>query len=175
MPELKTIEDLKCFREEAYRSIKSRDEMTTRIIVGMGTCGIAAGAGEVLRAILDELTRRDVEAEVTTVGCIGMCSKEPLVDIVKPGRPRISYESVTPQTALELIDDYVVGDDPRPGLALAVIGDNSYDGIPAWGELPFLARNGALSCTTAASLTRRALRSTLPATDTLPWVKSSPR
>ena len=137
MPKLKTIEDLKCLREEARKSIKSRDEVTTRIIVGMGTCGIAAGAGEVLRAILDELARRDVEADVATVGCIGMCSKEPLVDIVKPGRPRISYEGVTPQTALELINDYVVGDNPRPDLAVAVIGDNSYDGIPAWGEIPF--------------------------------------
>ena len=137
MPKLKSIEDLKCFREEASRTIKSRHEMTTRIIVGMGTCGIAAGAGKVLQAILDELARRDVEVDVTTVGCIGMCSSEPLVDIVKSERPRISYKSVTPQTALELINDYVVGDDPRPDLALAVIGENPYDGIPAWGEIPF--------------------------------------
>ncbi|HEC33435.1 MAG TPA: NADH-quinone oxidoreductase subunit NuoF [Chloroflexi bacterium] len=139
MSKLKTVEDLKCFREEARRSIQSRNEATTRIIVGMGTCGIAAGAGAVLQAMLDELTKRDVEADVTTVGCIGMCSSEPLVDIVKPDCPRISYKNVTPQAALELINDYVIGDDPRPDLALAVIGEDSYDGIPAWGEIPFFS------------------------------------
>jgi NADH-quinone oxidoreductase subunit F len=137
MSKLRTAEDLKCFREEACRSVKSREEMTTRIIVGAGTCGIAAGAHEVLQAILDEVAKHDVEVNVTTVGCIGMCSMEPLVDIVKPGRPRISYKNVTPQTALELINDYVVGDDPRPDLALAVIGEDSFDNIPAWGEVPF--------------------------------------
>ncbi len=137
MPKLETIEDLRCFREEARRAIESRDEVTTRIIVGMGTCGIAAGAGKVLQAILDELAKHDVEADVTAVGCIGMCSSEPLVDIVKPDRPRISYKNVTPQAALELVNDYVIRDDPRPDLALAVIGENSYEGIPAWGEIPF--------------------------------------
>ena len=69
-------------------------ETGTRIIVGMGTCGIAAGARETMHAILEELGKREIEANVTTVGCIGLCVKEPLVDIEQAGKARISYGNV---------------------------------------------------------------------------------
>ena len=108
MPKLKTLEDLKRVREEARKAMRSREAATTKIIVGMGTCGIAAGAREVLRAILDELAKRDVEANVTTVGCIGMCSKEPLVDIIRPGEPRINYGHMTPEKVPTLIEEHLI-------------------------------------------------------------------
>jgi NADP-reducing hydrogenase subunit HndB len=108
MPRLKTIEDLRRIREETQRDIRVRLETGTTITVGMGTCGIAAGARETMRAILDELSRRDINAHVTTTGCIGMCSKEPLVDIEQAGQPRITYGNVHPDMVPRLIEEHLV-------------------------------------------------------------------
>ena len=108
MPKLKTLEDLKKLREEAQQDLKVRLETGTRIIVGMGTCGIAAGARETMHAILEELKKREIEAHVTTVGCIGMCVKEPLVDIEQAGRPRITYGNVTPDMVPRLIEEHLI-------------------------------------------------------------------
>ena len=108
MPRLKTLEDLKRVREEARKAMRSREAAATKIIVGMGTCGIAAGAREVLRAILKELAKRGIEANVTTVGCIGMCSEEPLVDIIRPGEPRVTYGHMTPEKVPTLIEEHLI-------------------------------------------------------------------
>ena len=108
MPKLKTLEDLKKLREEAQQDIKVRTETGTKIIVGMGTCGIAAGARETMHAILEELKKREIDAHVTTVGCIGMCIKEPLVDIEQAGRPRITYGNVSPDMVPRLIEEHLI-------------------------------------------------------------------
>jgi NADP-reducing hydrogenase subunit HndB len=108
MPKLKTIEDLKKLRDEAQRDIKVRLETGTKITVGMGTCGIAAGARETMHAILQELEKREIEAHVTTVGCIGMCIKEPLVDIEQAGNPRITYGNVMPDMVPRLIEEHLI-------------------------------------------------------------------
>ncbi|MFC2006321.1 FAD-dependent oxidoreductase [Chloroflexota bacterium] len=107
-----------------------------RIFVGAATCGRAAGAMEVIKAIEGELSRLNIDAIVTQVGCIGLCSAEPVVDIIKPNRPRISYSRVTPEIVPQLIQDYIVNDNPRPDLALGTIGEGSIDGIPELFELP---------------------------------------
>ena len=67
--------------------MRVRMDTGTTIIVGMGTCGIAAGARDTMHAIMEELAKRKIDAHVTTVGCIGMCVKEPLVDIEQAGQP----------------------------------------------------------------------------------------
>jgi NADP-reducing hydrogenase subunit HndB len=108
MPRLKTIEDLQRIREQAKRDLRIRTETGTRIIVGMGTCGIAAGARETMHAILEELKTREMDAHVTTVGCIGMCSKEPLVDIEQAGRSRITYCNIHPDMVPRLIEEHLV-------------------------------------------------------------------
>jgi len=108
MPRLKTIEDLKAIREQAQRDLKLRTETGTRIIIGMGTCGIAAGARETMHAILEELNKLQIDAHVTTVGCIGMCSKEPLVDIEQAGQPRITYCNVHPAMVPRLMEEHLV-------------------------------------------------------------------
>ena len=108
MPRLKTIEDLRRIREEARKEIRVRLETGTTITVGMGTCGIAAGARETMHAILEELAKREIEAHVTTTGCIGMCSKEPLVDIEQAGQPRITYGNVHPDMVPRLIEEHLV-------------------------------------------------------------------
>jgi len=107
-----------------------------RILVGTATCGRAAGALTVLETIEKELSRLDIEAIVTQVGCIGLCYAEPIVDIIKPNRPRISYGRVTPEVVSRLIEDYIVNDNPRPDLAMGYIGEGSVDGIPRLFDLP---------------------------------------
>ena len=74
----------------------------------MGTCGIAASAMEVMAAILNELRTRIINATVPQAGCIGMCEKEPLVDIVRPGEKRITYGRVTPRDAKRLVVEHVL-------------------------------------------------------------------
>ncbi|MFC1941368.1 NADH-quinone oxidoreductase subunit NuoF [Chloroflexota bacterium] len=107
-----------------------------RILVGTATCGRAAGALDVLETINEELSRAGIEATVIQVGCIGLCYAEPLVEIIKPSRPCICYASVTPEIVSQLIEDYIVNDNPRPDLALGTIGEDSIDGIPKIFELP---------------------------------------
>jgi NADP-reducing hydrogenase subunit HndB len=108
MPKLKSLEELQQLRERLQGEIKARTQTSTTITVGMGTCGIAAGAREVMRAILDELERRDIDAHVTTVGCIGMCTKEPLVDIQQGDEPRVTYGNVMPVMVPRLIEEHLI-------------------------------------------------------------------
>ncbi len=108
MPKIKSIEDLQRIRAQAEQTIKVREKAGTQIIVGMGTCGIAAGARDTLHAILDELSRRNLQANVTTVGCIGMCVQEPLVDIIQPGQPRITYGRISSDKVPRLIEEHLV-------------------------------------------------------------------
>lgn len=108
MPRLKSLEELQKLRMQLQEGIKARDEASTTITVGMGTCGIAAGAREVMRAILDELAEREIDAHVVTTGCIGMCSKEPLVDIQQGDEPRVTYGNVTPAVVPRIIEEHLV-------------------------------------------------------------------
>jgi len=109
-----------------------------RIFVGTATCGRAAGAMAVLEAIDKELSRRNIDAIITQVGCIGLCYAEPLVDIIKANRPRICYGGVSPEIIPQLIEDYIISDNPRPDMALGTIGEYSIDGLPKLFELPML-------------------------------------
>jgi len=108
MARLKNIEELRKIRTEAQRDLMVRTQTGTRIIVGMGTCGIAAGAREVLQAILKELEARKIEAHVETVGCVGMCAKEPLVDVEQAGKSRIRYANIAPESVPRLIEEHLV-------------------------------------------------------------------
>lgn len=108
MPKIKSLEELRKLREQVQSEITTRTETGTTIIVGMGTCGIAAGARETMRAILEELHKRNIEAHVATVGCIGMCAREPLVDIEQAGKPRITYGNITANKVPRLIEEHLI-------------------------------------------------------------------
>jgi NADP-reducing hydrogenase subunit HndB len=108
MLKLKSLEELEKLRTRLQKDLDARVETSTTITVGMGTCGIAAGAREVMHAILAELDARDMDAHVTTVGCIGMCHKEPLVDIQQGDEPRITYGNVTPKMVPRIIEEHLV-------------------------------------------------------------------
>ena len=117
---IKSPEDLKRLREEAKALTSARAGQGVEIIIGMGTCGIAAGAREVLTAILDELNKRQmVDVRVTQTGCIGMCEKEVLVDVVRPGEKRITYGNVKPNDVLRIISSHVINGQIVEDLAVA--------------------------------------------------------
>jgi NADH-quinone oxidoreductase subunit F len=105
---------------------------------GLATCGLASGAAEVLEAAEDELRTLGLEARVVPVGCIGTCYAEPLLDLQKPGGPRVSYGGVTPELAREIVRSYFRDNDPRPDLALGTIGDGAVEGLPRFFDLPML-------------------------------------
>jgi NADP-reducing hydrogenase subunit HndB len=111
MPRLKGAEDLRKLREVAQKNLKVRTDTGTRIIIGMATCGIAAGAQETKNAIVEELERLEIDADVVSVGCVGMCSNEPLVDIQQAGCPRITYRNVHPDMVPRLIEEHLVKGD----------------------------------------------------------------
>jgi len=108
MPKLKSLDELNRLRERAQHELAVRQQTGTKITIGMGTCGIAAGARETMQAVLQELDSQQIEAHVATVGCIGMCSKEPLVDIEQAGRPRVTYANVHPDMVPTLIGQHLV-------------------------------------------------------------------
>ena len=91
------------------------------ILIGTATCGRAAGALAVVEAFNKELARRSAQATVTEVGCIGLCSLEPLVTIIKPDSFTVCYNSVTPQMVPTLVEGYILGDDPCLELALGTV------------------------------------------------------
>jgi len=110
------------------------------IRVGTAVCGEAAGAFQTIYALKAELDKRGIDANISAVGCIGLCYAETLVDILKPGKPRVFYKNITPETIPGLVDSYLVGDDPRPDLALAHSGDERLESIPHLDDLPMWNR-----------------------------------
>ncbi len=78
-----------------------------KIMIGMGTCGMGAGAKGVLTSIEDELKKQKLKADIVRTGCIGMCSHEVLVDIMIPGRTRVTYGKVKPKTVPQIIEEHV--------------------------------------------------------------------
>ncbi len=105
------------------------------ILIGTATCGRAAGSLPVVETFKTELARRNAKATVSEVGCMGLCSMEPLVTIIKPGSFTVCYHNVNPQVVSTLVEGYVLGDDPCLDLALGTVegGDGETIYIP---ELP---------------------------------------
>ena len=96
-----TLEDLAKARERGTRSLYPSK---TKVMVGMATCGLAAGAQEVYDTLLDEIDKRELDVSLSQVGCIGWCCREPLVDVLVPGKPRITYGEVTAQKVPEILE-----------------------------------------------------------------------
>lgn len=108
MPKLKSLEELTRLRAKLQDDVTLRLDVGTTITVGMGTCGIAAGAREVMHAILEELDKRSISASVTTAGCIGICAKEPLVDIHQADKPTITYGNITSAKVPRLVEEHLI-------------------------------------------------------------------
>lgn len=110
MKRIKSVDELMKIKEAALDKIKERQTSgKTTIVVGMGTCGITAGAREVMMAIIDEIEKRNIsDVIVTQTGCAGMCQHEPIVEVIKPGTPQIVYGHLDEEKARRLVFEHVV-------------------------------------------------------------------
>ena len=108
---MKTLEELMAIRDKTRQNMTAREGTgeVTRVVVGMATCGIAAGARPVLNAFSQEIARRKLaHVTVSQTGCIGMCQYEPIVEVFVPGQEKVTYVKMTPEKAARVIADHIV-------------------------------------------------------------------
>ncbi len=108
---MKSLEELKAIREKMKRQmdVRESDENTIRVLVGMATCGIAAGARPVLSAFLDEVDRRGLtNVSVSQTGCIGVCRLEPVAEVFVPGEEKVTYVHLTPDKVPAIVEQHLV-------------------------------------------------------------------
>jgi NADP-reducing hydrogenase subunit HndB len=106
-----TLDDLRKLRDEKQKAMNMRDpeNKTAQIIVGMGTCGIAAGAKETFNAIIDELNVRGItNVLVRQTGCMGLCHSEPTVEVIAEGMPPIIYGQIGAELGREIVARHIV-------------------------------------------------------------------
>lgn len=110
MSTIKSLEDLKRAREEALNKKTAKATSgTAQIIVGMGTCGIAAGARDAMKSILDTIELDSINGIIVSqTGCIGLCEKEPIVQVIIGEEPKVTYGKVTPEIAREIVREHIV-------------------------------------------------------------------
>lgn len=109
---MKSLEELRAIREKMQGQVglREEDETVTRVVVGMATCGIAAGARPVLNAFVEGVADKGIgnKVMVTQTGCIGMCKYEPIVEIMEPGKDKVTYVKMTAEKAKEVIDQHLI-------------------------------------------------------------------
>lgn len=108
---MKSLAELQAIRDKAKAELNLRKENPNaiRVLVGMATCGIAAGARPVLNAFTEEIAKRGLtNVTVTQTGCIGICQFEPVVEIEVPGEEKVTYVKMTPEKAVKVVNDHIV-------------------------------------------------------------------
>ena len=109
---MKTLEELMALRDAAKANLTTRDDSSevTRIVVGMATCGIAAGARPIMAKFVEETAKRGLtNVTVAQTGCIGMCRFEPIVEVTRAGEEKITYVKMTPEKAREVFEKHIKG------------------------------------------------------------------
>ena len=112
---MKSLAELQAIRDKARENITLRNGQHEgiRVVVGMATCGIAAGARPVLNAFVEETAKRHLDnVAVTQTGCIGMCQFEPIVEVLVPGKEKVTYGKVTPDKVARIVTDHLVSGNP---------------------------------------------------------------
>ena len=112
---MKTLEELMALRDAAKANMTTRDDSgeLTRIVVGMATCGIAAGARPVMNKFTEEIAKRNIQGvTVAQTGCIGMCQYEPIAEVLEPGKEKITYVKLTEEKVAKIIVDHIVNGKP---------------------------------------------------------------
>lgn len=108
---MKSLQELSALRDKMRSQIGLREDNDSeiRIVVGMATCGIAAGAREIMNEILKEISKRNLQnVKVVQTGCIGVCRLEPIVEIYAPKSEKVTYVKVTPEKVSRIISEHIV-------------------------------------------------------------------
>lgn len=112
---MKSIAELEAIRQKTLERVAYRKDAVndTRIVVGMATCGIAAGARPVMLAFMDEIKKRNLQSvTVSQTGCIGMCRLEPMVDVIVPGKSKVTYVNLNPDMVPRIVTEHIVNGNP---------------------------------------------------------------
>ena len=113
---MKSLEELLAIKEKAQAQMSARDadgNEGIRVVVGMATCGIAAGARPVLNKFSEEIEKRGLSnVTVTQTGCIGMCQYEPIAEVLVPGKEKVTYVKLTEEKVAKIIADHIVNGIP---------------------------------------------------------------
>ena len=113
---MKSLAELQAIREKTLNRINLRKEEegeATRVVIGMATCGIAAGARPVMLAFMDEIQKRNLQhVTVSQTGCIGMCRYEPMLDVILPGKEKVTYIHVKPEMVPRIVSEHIVNGQP---------------------------------------------------------------
>lgn len=112
---MKTLAELQAIRDKARMQMKMRGDNreAVRVVVGKATCGISAGARPVLNAFVNEIEKRHLEnVVVTQTGCIGMCQFEPIVEVMAPGKEKVTYAKVTADKVARIVAEHLVNGNP---------------------------------------------------------------
>ncbi len=112
---MKSLAELEAIRKKTLENVNLRKEREDgiRVVVGMATCGIAAGARPVMTALLEEVAKRGLQnVTVAQTGCIGMCRLEPIVEVYVPGQEKVTYVNMTPEKAVQVVNEHLVNNSP---------------------------------------------------------------
>ncbi len=112
---MKSLAELAAIRARMIDQVNMRkdDNVDTRIVVGMATCGIAAGARPVMLGFIEELKKRGIDnVTVAQTGCVGMCRLEPMVDVYVKGQEKVTYVHMTPEKVARVVNDHIVNGRP---------------------------------------------------------------
>ena len=112
---MKSLKELEAIRDRMRQTVNTResDSNTIRVVVGMATCGISAGARPVLNAIVEELARENVAGvQVTQTGCIGICQYEPVVEVFENGKEKVTYVKMTEDKIAQVVAEHLVNGNP---------------------------------------------------------------
>ncbi|MBQ3136773.1 MAG: (2Fe-2S) ferredoxin domain-containing protein [Clostridia bacterium] len=112
---MKTLEELMALRDAAKANLTARDDSTelTRVVVGMATCGIAAGARPVMNKFVEETAKRNLtNVTIAQTGCIGMCQYEPIAEVMVPGKEKVTYVQLTEEKVARIVVDHLVNGNP---------------------------------------------------------------
>ena len=123
---MKSLEELAKIRERMQSKVILREGANEiRIVVGMATCGIAAGARPVLNTLVEEVANRNLNGRVsvTQTGCIGMCRYEPIIEVFEGDKERVTYVKVTSDMAKEIIEKHIVGGKPIVEYTIGAVGE----------------------------------------------------
>jgi NADP-reducing hydrogenase subunit HndB len=108
---MKSLEELRAIRDRVKSSVNMREDNSDkiRVVVGMATCGIAAGARPVLNAFTEEVAKRHLDnVTVTQTGCIGICQYEPVVEVFAPNGDKTTYVKMTADKVAKIVADHLV-------------------------------------------------------------------
>ena len=112
---MKSLQELAAIRDRMKQTVNTREAAhdTTRVVVGMATCGIAAGARPVMLKFLEEIQKRNLQnVTVSQTGCIGMCRLEPMLDVIMPGKEKVTYVRVNPDMVPRIVAEHIVNGRP---------------------------------------------------------------